>query len=1225
MKAKVPRSAFTWFLAVALALSGGSGVLAVEALDGSRMAAHNDVVYLAPAREGWEGLPLGNGTFGAQVWQPDGLMFQFNTPWSGALGGAIARLRFRTTPSMLASMKSYEQRLSLGTAMLTTRICSEPGEVQVRSFIPAQTDALVMEVSDSRAGENAGFVELEAWRATATRSAGDGVLLIADSLKQGTEYHYALAVGVRGVRAMADPAGPSTVQLSFTGRNYTIYAAFAASLDPKVDVAALARAKLEAVQVQGGGELARTHQAWWSGFWDKSFIQLSADDGGTADYLANLWYLHIYAMGAGSRGEVPPKFNGGLWTYDRDTREWGWGYWHWNTQETYWPLYAANHLELIEPYYRMYYAMLPKTERQTKEYFGVDGAHYEETIAWDGTYACGKGPKVMGIHSHLPVSKSDGGTAMILSSGAEIAMQFWWQYLYTGDKAFLRERAYPVLRSVAEFYVNYLDKDPDGHYFIYPANAHETYRPVKNPATDLAGIRYIFPALIQASRILDVDESRRPVWQDRLDHLAPYHVSEKTGGIAPFEPRPLEKVEAGNCENPELAPVGVLPLITQDTPEAELGIRAFRGRSFVNACGWTTDSICAARLGLVDDLLKLLCAHAETHQDHPSGLMDYYDRKPAIHIYLEGSGTFATAMGELLLRSFGDTPASQPNIRVCPALPKTWDAHFKLLAMGGFEVKASAKRGQVAALAILSTRGGRMTLANPFAAETLVLEGERTVLKSEARLLNVETAAGRSYRVVPANAPNASLDPLPSPPNQAPKRLTDVSRRWIGKQTEESTRWKPPVETDPPQPPSLPADAARDANPTVSPVRARSAPVIDGNLDDACWNGCPTLKGFLRLGEKNLAREQTEVKLAFDDAFLYLGITCWESRMESIQADYEAGEKNRDLPIFQDDSVEVFIQAQPEAYWHFAVNALGAVYDARLSEGRVQAREFNPAWKVAVKRMSNRWQVEAAIPLNALAPIPPAANQVWGFNVCRNEKAGGELSTWAPLSERAYHLPKQFGKLVFSGTTAQSTSVTQDPDLVAWWTCDAVRGQWVLDSSGHDHHALVFGQLGPVRGRAGQALQFGAGFLEIPDSPALNFSNAFTFAAWIRPAVKGDMRIIDKCPVGGAEAFMLDTHPENHLRVISRAASLNTTQILPENVWSHVALTFGKRTMRLYLNGKLIAEQPDCRSDLTPTTLPLRLGADADGGSVFNGMISEVRLWRRTLRPEEIASWSETK
>ena len=114
---------------------------------------------------------------------------------------------------------------------------------------------------------------------------------------------------------------------------------------------------------------------------------------------------------------------------------------------------------------------------------------------------------------------------------------------------------------------------------------------MKNPATDLAAIRYLIPALIQASRILDVDESRRLVWQDRLDHLAPYHISEQTGGIAPFEPRSKEKIETGNCENPELEPVGVFPLITQHTPEGELGIRAFRRRlSSMHAVGPPTAS-----------------------------------------------------------------------------------------------------------------------------------------------------------------------------------------------------------------------------------------------------------------------------------------------------------------------------------------------------------------------------------------------------------------------------------------------------------------------------------------------------------------------------------------------------------------------------------------------------------------------------------------------------------
>jgi hypothetical protein len=58
---------------------------------GVDVAAHHDIVYLSPARQGWEGLPLGNGTFGAQVWQPDEMMFQLNTPLAGALTGPQAQ------------------------------------------------------------------------------------------------------------------------------------------------------------------------------------------------------------------------------------------------------------------------------------------------------------------------------------------------------------------------------------------------------------------------------------------------------------------------------------------------------------------------------------------------------------------------------------------------------------------------------------------------------------------------------------------------------------------------------------------------------------------------------------------------------------------------------------------------------------------------------------------------------------------------------------------------------------------------------------------------------------------------------------------------------------------------------------------------------------------------------------------------------------------------------
>jgi len=72
-------------------------------------------------------------------------------------------------------------------------------------------------------------------------------------------------------------------------------------------VAAAAGEKLAALRKRGLAAVRQDNARWWAEFWRKSFIRLSSDDG-LADYAANLWYMHIYAMAAGSRDEVPPKF-----------------------------------------------------------------------------------------------------------------------------------------------------------------------------------------------------------------------------------------------------------------------------------------------------------------------------------------------------------------------------------------------------------------------------------------------------------------------------------------------------------------------------------------------------------------------------------------------------------------------------------------------------------------------------------------------------------------------------------------------------------------------------------------------------------------------------------------------------------------------------------------------------------------------------------------------------
>ncbi len=91
----VPACCLLFVLLLSACRSSAAGVL-----DGdiATALAHNDVVYLSPAHEGWEGLPLGNGTLGAQIWQPDGLTFQLNTPLSGCMAGLSPGCTFVPRP-----------------------------------------------------------------------------------------------------------------------------------------------------------------------------------------------------------------------------------------------------------------------------------------------------------------------------------------------------------------------------------------------------------------------------------------------------------------------------------------------------------------------------------------------------------------------------------------------------------------------------------------------------------------------------------------------------------------------------------------------------------------------------------------------------------------------------------------------------------------------------------------------------------------------------------------------------------------------------------------------------------------------------------------------------------------------------------------------------------------------------------------------------------------------
>lgn len=422
------------------------------------------------------------------------------------------------------------------------------------------------------------------------------------------------------------------------------------------------------------------------------------------------------------------------------------------------------------------------------------------------------------------------------------------------------------------------------------------------------------------------------------------------------------------------------------------------------------------------------------------------------------------------------------------------------------------------------------------------------------------------------------------------------------------------------------ATIERPANPPAVAVRFAEAPTVDGDLSEAAWKQAKSLGPFFLLGTERPARQQTDVYLGCDDRNLYLGVVCWEAQMAALMVEHKAGPESRDRNVYQDDSVEVFVQPPGSPPWHFAVNALGAMLDSRGWTAERDDVRLNLDWQAATSRRSNRWILEMTIPFSSLAAEGPYADEEWRINVCRNERPFAETSTWAPLSRAVFHLPEEFGRLVIPDLPVRPPAPVPDPDLIGHWDFETVKGNWTPDASGHGHAGLMTVPMRQAEGKIGQALEFtGAGFVDIAPTPDLNLGEAMTLAAWVQPRAVGSMRIIDKGPAGGSDGYMLDTHPANNIRVVTRPVGLMLSDTLPVNEWSHLAVTLGGGTLRVYLNGRQIAERADVRAPLTPTELPLRLGADSEGWNRFVGLMDDVRVYRRALSADEIARVREGK
>lgn len=395
-----------------------------------------------------------------------------------------------------------------------------------------------------------------------------------------------------------------------------------------------------------------------------------------------------------------------------------------NTEMNYWPILMCSMPELNMPLVAMIKDVSISGQAAAKEHYNAPGfvCHHNVDL-W---------------RHAIPVSGSAVFAFWPMASGW-LCRHLFEHYEYTNDIRFLKETAYPIMKSAAAFYLTYLVEDKDGFLIAAPSTSPEnsfTYEgkscSVSQTSTMTMGIiKDLLTNCVKVAEVLNCDADFAELLTVKLTKMLPFRTGSKGQLLEWYEE--VEEREPHHRHVSHLYSLHPAHLISvEETPELAnackktLELRGDDGTGW--SLGWKINFWARLRDGdhaliLLEKQLRYVKSVGFNYKNGGGTYTNLFDAHPPFQI--DGNFGAVSGMTEMLMQSVNDT------IYLLPALPAKWpEGHVKgLTAKRNIKVDIEWKNGRMTRCAL--TGVGKINIVYQGVQTTYILTGEKMMFIPE--------------------------------------------------------------------------------------------------------------------------------------------------------------------------------------------------------------------------------------------------------------------------------------------------------------------------------------------------------------------------------------------------------------------------------------------------------------------------------------------------------------